>query len=245
MVSFFLLSLRNNQTWIWRKIRHMQNALDLLAQDYYLNYPLIRAIRHGAKILRADENGVIFILADDFLLLAGTNPASLIRDLDKPDLVELCGSSDVAEVAQFFDLTALIECDQFYYPYAAIESDLRLETLKPEDSSFVEEHYHRLEGDDIRATIQAGRLFGLRDHGQLFAFIGLHEDFSMGMLEVLPGYRRQGWGERLERALTAELLRRGELPYGQVIKGNQISFHLQQKLGFKLCSDSVFWMWRE
>ena len=223
----------------------MQNALDLLAQDYYLNYPLIRAIRHGAKILRADENGAIVSQDEDFLLLAGPHPSALIRDLDKPDVIELCGSSDAAEVAQFLGLTASIECDQFYYPYATIESDLELETLKPEDAPFVEEHYHRLEGDEIREAIQADRLFGLRDRDQLFAFIGLHEDFSMGILEVLPPYRRQGWAERLERALTAELLYRGELPYGHVIKGNQISFYLQEKLGFKLCSDSVFWMWRE
>ncbi len=54
-------------------------------------------------------------------------------------------------------------------------------------------------------------MFGLRDKGQLFAFIGLHDDHAMGMLEVMPDYRRQGWGERLERALIAKLLKMGEL----------------------------------
>lgn len=223
----------------------MQKALDFLAKDYYLNYPLIRAIRHGAKILRADENGVAVGESRGFLLLAGPNPAALIQDLERPELVELCGNRGAAEVASSFDLTGSIECDQFYYPFTTIESDLNLETLKPEDAAFVEELYHRLDGDQIRSAIQDGRLFGLRDQGQLFAFIGLHEDYSMGMLEVLPAYRRQGWGERLERALTAEVLRRGELPYGHVVKGNQVSFKLQEKLGFRLCSESVFWIWQE
>ncbi len=83
---------------------------------------------------------------------------------------------------------------------------------------------------------------GLRDKGSLFAFIGLHEDLSMGMLFILPGYRRRGWGERLERALTARVLAMGELPYGHVIEGNTVSMRLQQKIGFVPCSDKVFWM---
>ena len=132
---------------------------------------------------------------------------------------------------------------QVYYPYQSIDSDLQLQLISKADLAFILENYDRLEPEEIERAIDEERIFGLRENGKLFAFIGLHEDHSMGMLFILPEFRRQGWGERLERALTAKVLAMGELPYGHVITGNDISMHLQKKLGFVECSDKVFWMW--
>ncbi len=126
----------------------------------------------------------------------------------------------------------------------AIESDLLLEPITRTDLAFVLEHYHRLDYEEVVQAISEERIFGLREDGKLFAFIGLHEDHTMGMLHIQPEYRRQGWGERLERALTAKVLAMGELPYGHVITGNDVSMRLQEKLGFVRCSDKVYWMWR-
>ncbi|MEL7626758.1 MAG: GNAT family N-acetyltransferase [Anaerolineaceae bacterium] len=224
----------------------MQNAFGLLNQDYYLNYPIINALQNGAELLGVNQDSVALLFPNpDFLLLAGSNPLELVKDRPRPDLALVCGSKGAAAVAAHFKLHGILECDQLYYPYSTIDSDLELEPLRPEDAGFVLKHYHRLSPEEIKLAISEERMFGLRDKGQLFAFIGLHEDHSMGMLEVLPKYRRQGWGERLERALIAKLLAMGELPYGHVVVGNEISMHLQKKLGFVLCSDKIFWMWKE
>ena len=223
----------------------MQNALDLLNQDTYLNYPLIYALRHGAELIAANEHGVaIYRYRPDFMLLAGPNPLDLVMDLPKPDLIELIGSHSLRAVAEHFDLAENFECYQYYYPYQTIESDLQLEPITQADRDFVLEHYDRLEPEEVQQAIHEDRIFGLRDQGKLFAFIGLHEDHSMGMLHILPEYRRQGWAERLERALIAKVLSMGELPYGHVFTGNDISIRLQEKLGFVRCSDKVYWMWR-
>ena len=223
----------------------MQNALDLLNQDYYLNYPLIYALKHGAELVAANEKGVaVYQSRPDFLLLAGPNPLELVMDLPKPDLIELCGSHSVRAVAAYFDLEENFECYQYYYPHHSIESDLPLEPIKPDDLDFVLEHYHRLEPEELEQAIGEERIFGLRKDGKLFAFIGLHEDHTMGLLHILPEFRRQGWGERLERALTAKVLAMEELPYGHVFTGNDISMRLQEKLGFVRCSDMVYWMWQ-
>lgn len=222
----------------------MQSTLDLLKQDYYLNYPLIYALKHGAEIIGAGEDGVALLIPNpDFLLLAGSNPLKLVKQRAKPDLVQLCGSQNVKVISTHFEFNDVLECHQLYYPHQTIESDLELEPLKPDDAGFVLNHYHRLDHDEIKKAIYEKRLFGLRDNGKLFAFIGLHEENAMGMLEVLPEYRRQGWGERLERALIAKVLAMGELPYGHVITGNESSMRLQKKLGFVECSDMVYWMW--
>jgi tRNA (guanine37-N1)-methyltransferase len=223
----------------------MQNVFDLLNQDYYLNYPLIHALEHGAELIAADENGVaIYRYRPDFLLLSGPNPLALVNDLPGPDLIFLCGSQSARAVAAHFGLEEDYECYQLYYPHQTIESDLPLEPITLKDLDFVLEHYHRLEPEEVEQAIQEERIFGLRDNNKLFAFIGLHEDHAMGMLHILPEYRRQGWGERLERALTAKVLAMGELPYGQVFTGNNASMRLQEKLGFVQCSDKVYWMWK-
>jgi len=223
----------------------MQNAFDLLNQDYYLNYPLIYALRHGAELVMANEDGVaVYQSRPDFLLLTGPNPLELVMDLPKPDLIELIGSHSLRAVGSHFDLAENFECYQYYYPHQSIESGLQLEPITQADRDFVLQNYHRLEPEEIEQAIHEERIFGLRDQGKLFAFIGLHEDHTMGMLHILPEYRRQGWGERLERALTAKVLAMGELPYGQVFTGNEISMRLQEKLGFVRCSDKVYWMWR-
>lgn len=223
----------------------MQNAFDLLNQNYYLNYPLIHALEHGAELIAANELGVaIYMYRPDFMLLAGPDPLELVRHLPKPDLIQLIGSHSLGAVAAYFGLDENFECYQLYYPYQFIDSDLQLEPMTQADRDFVLEHYHRLDAEEVEQAIRAERIFGLRDNGNLFAFIGLHDDTSMGMLHILPEYRRQGWGERLERALIAKILAMGELPYGQVYVGNDASLRLQEKLGFVRCSDKVYWMWR-
>lgn len=222
----------------------MEKALELLNQDYYLNYPLIRALKHGARLVHADQNGVAVLKPQhNIYLVTGNNPMAFVDKIVSPELIELCGSRCAFRMKARCNLETALVCHQYYYPHAAIQSDLPLEKLTPTDAEFVFDHYDLADPEEVVEAIEQGRMFGVRDNGKLFAFIGLHEDYSMGMLEVLPAYRRQGWGEKLERALIAHLLSIGELPYGHVIIGNDNSTRLQEKLGFALCSDTVTWMW--
>ena len=64
----------------------------------------------------------------------------------------------------------------------------------------------------------------------------------MGLLEVLPSFRRQGVGERLERFLIARELEQGNLPYCHVFTDNHVSLALQRKLGLTLAEGSVIWL---
>lgn len=226
------------------KIFRMEKALKLLNQDYYLNYPLIRALKHGARLMHADQDGVAVLKPQyNFYLVTGNNPMAFVNKIVSPELIELCGSRCALQMKAHCNLETVLECHQYYYPHATIQSDLPLEKLTPSDAEFVFDHYDLADPEEVVEAIEQGRMFGVRDKGKLFAFIGLHGDYSMGMLEVLPAYRRQGWGEKLERALIAHLLSIGELPYGHVITGNDKSTRLQEKLGFTLCSDTVTWMW--
>ena len=86
----------------------MQDAINFLNQDYYLNYPLIYALEHGAELIGANQHGVALLFPDpDFLLLAGTNPLELVKNRAKPDLVLICGSQNATAVAAHFGICLL------------------------------------------------------------------------------------------------------------------------------------------
>lgn len=76
-------------------------------------------------------------------------------------------------------------------------------------------------------------------------FVGFHEEGSIGMLEVLPAWRRRGLGELLLRAAVNRALERGALPFAQVIEDNAPSLALQQKAGLTLSGTRMFWLMRE
>ena len=65
----------------------------------------------------------------------------------------------------------------------------------------------------------------------------------MGILEVLPEYRRRGYGLALEQFLIAWHLERGWTPFGHVIDGNEASIRLQKKAGLVCAELPTIWMY--
>lgn len=76
-------------------------------------------------------------------------------------------------------------------------------------------------------------------------FVGFHGEGSIGMLEVLPAYRRRGLGEVLQRAAVGLALDRGAIPFGQIIEDNDASLALQKKVGMTLSEGKMFWLMEE
>ena len=108
---------------------------------------------------------------------------------------------------------------------------------------WTEEHYsHSFGGVSyMEDAIDRGMLGAFVD-GQPAGFIATHIEGSMGMLEVLPQYRRRGIGEALLLAMTASCLERGIYPYGQVWADNDPSLALQRKVGMTLSEELLFWL---
>ena len=77
---------------------------------------------------------------------------------------------------------------------------------------------------------------------KLVGFIGTHEEGSIGILEVLPQYRKRGIGEMLQKYATNLALSQDRIPYGQVKVNNENSIKLQKKLGFEISNDTVSWL---
>ena len=85
-------------------------------------------------------------------------------------------------------------------------------------------------------------IFGIFENNKIAGFIGVHGEGSIGMLEIFPEYRRKGYGYILEAYVIEQLLDKGYVPYCHVVEGNDASYKLQEKLGFKKSSKPNIWI---
>lgn len=128
-------------------------------------------------------------------------------------------------------------------PLPPLEFGGEIRPLGQEWAERVEAHYSSSFGGVayIRGAIDRGMLGAFVDGG-LAGFVGFHEEGTIGLLEVLPEYRRRGIGEALERAAVDLALERGQYAFGQVLEGNAASLALQRKVGMELSPEPMFWL---
>lgn len=101
---------------------------------------------------------------------------------------------------------------------------------------------HDIGTEYIRERLRAGELFGAFAGGEMAGFIGLHAEGSMGMLEVMSSFRRQGVAMQLVAFLSARLMVAGRTPFSQFTVENTASQRLHEAMGFSISQDYVYWL---
>ncbi len=92
----------------------------------------------------------------------------------------------------------------------------------------------------IRERLAEGPAVGVFREGALAGWAMTHDDMAMGMLTVLPEYRRQGMAYDMTLALIRKMRQIGELPIVHISKDNSMSLPLVRKLGFLEICDVMF-----
>lgn len=127
-------------------------------------------------------------------------------------------------------------------PLPEPESPFVVRPLGSEHLAQVAEHYHLTGADYVAGRLAAGVMIGaFSPEGHLAGFMGTHDEGTLGLLEVLPPYRRQGVARLLQSHMTNRALQRNELPYGQIFDGNSPSLALQRSLGFQCSKGFLYW----
>lgn len=207
--------------------------------------------RENASVLYDGASGTIVRIGEDTILSDipdGMELCGRIQELGAQNSVLYCVKSDEAAqvLLDTFHFAATMPCVQAVYtkpqPPALPPCDIR--PLTQLDAAFAAAHYHPEEDnlDYLRGRIAAGRMWGLFEGDAIAGFIGMHPEGSMGLLEVLPEYRRRGYGYLLEAYLIRLHLQRGWTPYCHVVKGNEASLRLQKKLGFEFAEKPAIWV---
>lgn len=230
-----------------------EQALAYLRRDPVLYVNLLEAIRRDSAILQeVGADGLLLFEQGSgaYMMSAATEGAfrRLIRQV--PKSCDLFVGHEMWYFDRASELLGLREsqvCFTAAWPSRTpaelppFQGELRL--LGPEYASLVTAHYQESDGDVARMERAIARgMLGVFVEGELAGFVGFHDEGSMGMLEVLPAYRRRGLGEVLEKAAINLALERGKYPFGQVIEDNTASLALQRKVGMALSQTRQFWL---
>ena len=230
----------------------MEWARVWLERDSVLHANMLEVLRRGsADALIAEEGGVLLHDTGCGAWMLAAEPEAVEAFLDRvPAGCDLFVGHDMAyfELAQArFGLPEREICwsaaylDNVPLSVPAFGGELRL--LDRSWAPWVLEHYSHTFADlaYMERAVDRG-IIGAFVDGQPAGFVGFHDEGSIGMLEVLPAYRRRGLGSILQRAAINLALERGQIPFGQVIDGNEASLSLQRKLGMAVSKTTLFWL---
>ena len=213
---------------------------------YLMNDPLLHAdmldcLDAGkGEVLYSEEDGVMIRSGEDLYRISTESEETLrklcrmIKNDRDYDIVthQFRLISAIYEEKGLFDI---LPCRQGVYrgerlPELEING-IEFRPLTLDQLAFVTENY---DSDEryIKSRIEDGML-GAFDGEKCVGFIGRHGDGSVGLLKVLPAYRRRGIGEALETRMVNRVLDEGRVPYDHVVIGNDASMSLQKKLGME------------
>lgn len=111
----------------------------------------------------------------------------------------------------------------------------KISELSVEDAEYIYDNYKYQNFtciEYIKDRITRGIGLGIYESNKLTAWIITHDDGAMGFLNVLPEYRRRGYGLELTVSLVQKLRAAGEIPFVHIEEGNIKSMSLALKLGF-------------
>lgn len=228
-----------------------RDAVRYLSRSPVLHTDMLENILHGsADILQADEHGVLQKVDTLFMMSADTEAAAqeLLRRLGKaPESLEVHRDICRDAARKALGMSVFIGCRQAVWrkdsPLPLSPAAARIQPLDKSYLSFVQAHYSLMDDPEyIGLRLGSGDFLGAFVGGSLAGFIGTHDEGSMGMLEVLPEYRRRGIAAQLETELANRLLARGRVPFAQIEARNAASLALHRKLGFDLSEEKVYWL---
>jgi len=231
---------------------HEMPAAAYLEKNLLHHMDMLQPIRRdSAEVLAANPRGVLLLeKASGAHMLTVRSPEcaeEFLSQIESAYLMAVHQEHLVEGAALRFGLRPTMRCHQAAWlhpsPPAAPETPFRVEPLGPDRAGEVRALYAQdVEPGYIEGRLLAGEMFGAFRGGELAGFIGLHAEGSMGMLEVLPAFRRMGVGTLLVAFLCGRLMERGLTPFSQFTTHNLASRRLHEAMGFSISDELVYWL---
>lgn len=226
--------------------------MEFLNTNHILYAGLIQVINRGtAKILEADEQGIFLQdAAGEAFMLAVDSYEKGIRWLKKHETLNypllVLFRKDLFDFArEHYAFSNMLDCFQAVYMPSeppAIPRRLQIKTATKEHLKVITEHYEALSEQELKHIIRQGHLFLGYHNEEIVGFIGIHLEGSMGLLEIFPKHRGNGYGTELEGFLISYMLEEGLIPFCQVETTNEKSLKLQKKLGLTISTEHMYWL---
>lgn len=221
-----------------------KEILDLLYKDKIHNLNMINFIKSYTVNL--------FLKAGDSVLIRGISdkPWIYISSKSETEYRELIGQLNENDkyfaVAEDWMIPILTEkkkilwnlrCRRFILPKNIQPGPVHhiVRYLRPGDAKYIYENstykkYTPLEY--IIDRIKRGISLGLYDKGGMVAWILTQDDGAIGFLNVLPEFRRRGYGTDITNAVIKKVKEKGGIPFVHIEENNVNSINLAKKVGF-------------
>ena len=206
--------------------------------------------RDLGKIIYKSKNGIVAVTNEKDLVLTSLKDYNEFNAVIKkynlsPDTITAKEDTLYKEILNNYNVFRSLPCSQWVYtkltPPKYDKCDVRALDIQYLD--VILEHYKLVSNKEyIVDRLNNKMIFGIFENNKIAGFIGVHGEGSIGMLEIFPEYRRKGYGYILEAYVIEQLLDKGYVPYCHVVEGNDASYKLQEKLGFKKSSKPNIWI---
>jgi len=226
-------------------------ALDYLWRNPLLHMGMIEPINRGtAKILYSGSGGVLLYEEKSKAYMISVDAPDtaerVLKRVPKADLFLAHQQFCVPLIEKCFGINQHFDFLQAVYlkkDLIEVENKIKIKKLTKMQEPIVLEHYHTMDDPDyLKQLISDELMYGAFVNDALAGFIGIHAEGSIGLLEVLPEFRRQGIGCKLEAYIINDMVRKGRIPYCQVSEENLNSLNLQKKLGLEFSDSHLFWL---
>ena len=222
--------------------------------DYFnSNYDKYVCIIENLKLTKLEveflgEKSVAFkILPSNILMVAGD--LSELENYLSEDFsasVIFTPNEDVAKVIAGKKGLSVNPCKQYFYNrYNIDNSSVVVKKLEPtfENAKIVSENYTlNYSIDEIIKLLQNRFILGGFVDGKLCGFVGMHEERSVGLLEVLKDFRRKGYGSILLKSAVNYFLDNNFAAFSHVRSNNIASIKLHEEIGARLFDEEVYWI---
>ncbi len=257
---------RERRPDLYKKYEQLQQCRQFLQQEKLLHTDMTELIARGHAEYVLQEDGCVCLrdMKSGAYFFSAKEQQAGIRALEKVlkergAIKLLVAHQDfmVEPVKKLCGFEQVMECQQAVYTKKEklpITGLYRLDKVPTEgmpeirrlDQSYCTEicaHYGMVSDETyIAGRLKEGAMYGAFLEKKLVGFIGMHEEGSTGMLEVYEEYRGRKIGKALETYLINLQLEQGYTPFGQVVKGNEVSARLQQSLGLYMAKSNIYWM---
>ena len=228
-----------------------QRALSYLERDPLHTMDMLEPLRRGqARVEGLREDGALVYdgPSKTYFLAAESREAgdALCAGVEAPYLFVAHDRENAEFFRDKFGFRVAQECWPAAYLSKTplpVPGDLDIRRLGQEHFSVVYDNYSTFsDADYVKARIREGVMHGAFQNGRLMGFIGMHAEGSVGMLEVLPQYRRRGVAAALMAYQANWCLEQGYVPFSQIFLGNEASLRLHQKVGYSISEKPLFWV---
>lgn len=231
-----------------------RQALDILSQDPYQNASVIHTIHAQPDVRVLVEGSSVLAVFTDYepvtwgYMSCGSaeEVTSLVRSSPECSGYFLTRASMREHVLLGREAAVDVVCWQYHLPPGVLvpAPAIPVTELDPSYAPYIYEHYDYAQyctPGYVALRIRAGNALGIFEGHQLAAWIMTHDEGTMGLLNVLPQYRRKGYAAALSCALVNRLRIQGRLPFAHIHKDNDPSLSLFTRLGF-ICNAEICWL---